>query len=89
MGRLLETEEIALESNMNQSMIFISYQNINFIPDELKKFAAINPDRLAFSRRLLSLLKKYAHLGDGETLTPKLEMKLNSLKKVVKKIKLD
>ncbi len=91
MGVLCSSEFNALHSNLNQSMIFISESNAEFIPEKLMTFADQNQERLAFSRLFLTLLEEYVSLchTDEVNVSPKLMKKINVLSDILPMIKLD
>lgn len=81
MGNLCPNEMHALDANLNQSMIFISTENIPFLKQALKEFSKKDIDQLSFAKRLLKQLKTYIANSKEESmiLTPKLKLKLDTL----------
>lgn len=88
MGVLCSSEFNALHSNLNQSMIFITDKNAQFIPKEVMKFAALNEETLAFSRLLLTLLQEYISLchTDEVNVSPKLMKKITAISEILPEI---
>ena len=81
MGNLCPDEIQALEANLNQSMIFISPENIPFLRKKLEEFSKEDLSRLIFAKDLLKQIKKYIVNSKDEStdLAPKLKSKLNAL----------
>lgn len=81
MGSLCSDEQSALESNLNQSMLFISSNNTPYLPQALTVFSSLSEDHKRFSRLLLRLINEYIIYcqEQKENLSPKLEKKIQDL----------
>ncbi len=81
MGNKYPDEQSALEANLNQAMIFITYKNAKYIANALITLSNQGESLQEYTKLVVQALNKFILLcrNDWENTSPKLRAKINSL----------